>query len=98
MMVVDHRFLGCIGLLLPLRSQVLGRVSLELDAEHAKMEATRQGYLEKLWYHMARIKRTLHIDKMLKEKKWDLKILAALVDDISKILVDLGVALIQGIP
>jgi hypothetical protein len=60
--------------------RALRSVSLELDAEHAKTEATQQGYHEKLLVHMAWIKHTLGLDKMVEEKKvlleekWDLKI------------------------
>jgi hypothetical protein len=49
--------------------RALGRVSLELNTERAKTEATWKGYLEKLRVHMARIKQTHGLDKMLEEKK-----------------------------
>jgi hypothetical protein len=52
-----------------------------LDAERAQVEASRQGYLERLQAHMIRMKHSLGLDKMLEEtkvrlewKKRDLKV------------------------
>jgi hypothetical protein len=49
--------------------QALGKMSLELDLEWAKTEATRQGYLEKHQAHTTSIKHTLGLDKLLEETK-----------------------------
>jgi hypothetical protein len=54
---------------------------MALDAERAQVEASRQGYLERLQAHMIRMKHSLGLDKMLEEtkvrlewKKRDLKV------------------------
>jgi hypothetical protein len=55
------------------------KVSADLDAKRAKVEATRKEYLDKMEMHIARTKRSLGLDKMLGEKRakldereWDL--------------------------
>jgi hypothetical protein len=48
---------------------VLGMVSLELNGMWTKTEATRQGYLEKLQAHTARMKHTVDLNKILGETK-----------------------------
>jgi hypothetical protein len=73
--------------------QALGKVSLELDVERAKTEATRHGYLQKLQANTTSMKHTLDLDKMLQEKKvlteqkQDLKVWeAALVEALVHVL------------
>jgi hypothetical protein len=44
-------------------------VSLELNGEWTKTEATRQGYLEKIQAHTARMKHTVDLNKILGETK-----------------------------
>jgi hypothetical protein len=68
-------------------------VSLELDVERAKTEATRHGYLQKLQANTTSMKHTLDLDKMLQEKKvlteqkQDLKVWeAALVEALVHVL------------
>jgi TnpA family transposase len=43
-------------------------VSLELDMEWAKTEATRQEYLKKMSAHTPHVKHTLSLNKMLGEE------------------------------
>jgi hypothetical protein len=49
--------------------KALGRACIEHDAERGKIEATRQEYLEKMRTNTARMKHTLSLDKMPREKK-----------------------------
>jgi hypothetical protein len=44
-------------------------VSVDLDTEWAKAEATRKEYLDKMETHTAHAKHSLEHDKMLGEKK-----------------------------
>jgi hypothetical protein len=52
--------------------KALADVSAALDAERAKDEATRQGYLDKIHAHSARDKPSLGLDKILGEEKVEL--------------------------
>jgi hypothetical protein len=45
------------------------KISVNLNAERAKTEATRQEYLDKMCVHTAHAKHALSLDKMLGEKK-----------------------------
>jgi hypothetical protein len=82
--------------------KTLTKVSADLDAERAKAEATRKEYLDKMEAHTACAKHSLGLDKMLGEKKVDraaeAKRQAILVMDVSKVLTDLGMSPILGIP
>jgi hypothetical protein len=82
--------------------KILTKVSADLDAERAKAEATRNEYLDKMEAHTACAKHSLGLDKMLGEKKVDraaeAKRQAILVMDVSKVLMDLGMSPILGIP
>jgi hypothetical protein len=49
--------------------KALAQVSVDLDAERAKAEATRKEYLDKMEVHTAHTKHSLDLDKMLGEKK-----------------------------
>jgi hypothetical protein len=49
--------------------KALAQVSVDLDAERAKAEATRKEYLDKMEVHTAHAKHSLNLDKMLGEKK-----------------------------
>jgi hypothetical protein len=52
--------------------KALARVSVDLDVERAKAEATRKEYLDKMVAHTAHAKHSLSLDKMLGEKKVEL--------------------------
>jgi hypothetical protein len=52
--------------------KVLTKVNADLDTEHAKAEATRIEYLDKMEAHTARAKHSLSLDKTLGEKKVEL--------------------------
>jgi hypothetical protein len=52
--------------------KALADVSAALDAERAKDEATRQGYLDKIHAHSARDKPSLGLDKIMGEEKVEL--------------------------
>jgi hypothetical protein len=47
----------------------LVKVSVDLDVERAKTEATRKEYLDKMEMHTTRAKHTLGLNKMLGKKK-----------------------------
>jgi hypothetical protein len=64
----------------------LTKVSDNLDAERAKVEATRKDYLDKMEAHTTRAKHSFGLDKMLGEKKvkldgreWDLSLCEAVL-------------------
>jgi hypothetical protein len=52
--------------------KALAKVSVDLDVEWAKVEATRKEYLDKMVAHTAHAKHSLGLDKMLGEKKVEL--------------------------
>jgi hypothetical protein len=52
--------------------KALAKVSVDLNAEWAKAEATRKEYLDKMEVHTTRAKHSLNLDKMLGEKKVEL--------------------------
>jgi hypothetical protein len=49
--------------------KALVKVSVNLDIERAKTEATRKEYLDEMEAHTARAQHSLNLDKMLGEKK-----------------------------
>jgi hypothetical protein len=49
--------------------KALVKVSTDLDAKQAKVEATQKEYLDKMEVHTARTKHSLSLDKMLGDKK-----------------------------
>jgi hypothetical protein len=54
--------------------KALAKVSLDLDVEWAKAEATQNEYLDKMEAHTACAKHSLGLDKMLGKKKVKLDI------------------------
>jgi hypothetical protein len=67
----------------------LTKVSDNLDAERAKVEATRKDYLDKMEAHTTRVKHSFGLDKMLGEKKvkldgreWDLSLCEAVLVEV----------------
>jgi hypothetical protein len=52
--------------------KALVKVSTDLDAKQAKVEATQKEYLDKMEVHTARAKHSLSLDKMLGDKKVEL--------------------------
>jgi hypothetical protein len=52
--------------------KALVKVSTDLDAKQAKVEATQKEYLDKMEVHTARAKHSLNLDKMLGDKKVEL--------------------------
>jgi hypothetical protein len=48
------------------------QISVDLDVERAKAEATQKGYLDKMEAHTAHTKLSLDLEKMLVEKKIEL--------------------------
>jgi hypothetical protein len=67
----------------------LTKVSDNLDAERAKVEATRKDYLDKMEAHTTRAKHSFGLDKMLGEKKvkldgreWDLSLCEAVLVEV----------------
>jgi hypothetical protein len=52
--------------------KALVKVSADLNAEHAKAEASQKEYLDKMEAHTACAKHSLGLDKMLWEKKFEL--------------------------
>jgi hypothetical protein len=67
----------------------LTKVSDNLDAERAKVEATRKDYLDKMEAHTTHAKHSFGLDKMLGEKKvkldgreWDLSLCEAVLVEV----------------
>jgi IMP dehydrogenase/GMP reductase len=66
--------------------KALVKVSIDLDAERVKAEATRKEYLDKMEAHTIHTKHSLNLDKMLGEQKvhlderdWDLDLREAVM-------------------